>query len=120
MSTAADDFLIASLQVAVPLHIAEIRDWSSEKRLREAKIAADAVAAHGDNILFKSKKAGGTAHAFNQLARGLAILAFQPGGVSFAGCHWIVAPSSDKIDDDMPAHLRWRETDDVPVSEDRL
>jgi hypothetical protein len=30
------------------------------------------------------------AEAFNALARGLAALAYQPGGVKYAGLHWCV------------------------------
>lgn len=120
MSEPVDDLLVISLQAAVPLHIAEVSNWPPGERTRRARRAADVVASHGDNILFKSKKSGDTAHAFNELAIGLAILAFQPGGVSFAGCHWVAAPSSEKVGSDMPPGLRWREIEDVPVSEGRL
>jgi hypothetical protein len=46
------------------------------------------VAHHGDNILYRSKKKGESAKAFNALAKGLACLAFAPGGVNAFGGHW--------------------------------
>lgn len=48
----------------------------------------DMIASHGDNILFRSKKSGETAKAFNALAEALAFLSFAPGGVKLFGCHW--------------------------------
>lgn len=80
--------LIEVLRLAVPLHIYEIRNWSVYNRIHEAQNCVDEVASKGDILQFGSKKKGETARAFNRLARGLALLAYQPGGVDFAGEHW--------------------------------
>jgi hypothetical protein len=53
-----------------------------------AKAAADMIACHGDNIMYRGHKKGDTAKAFNALADGLAMLAFCPGGVKFMGQKW--------------------------------
>jgi hypothetical protein len=46
------------------------------------------LGSHGDDLLFKSKKAGDTAKVFNILADGLARLSFVPGGVDIFGMHF--------------------------------
>jgi hypothetical protein len=83
--------LVTALQVAVPLHITELAALPA--RIREPLIerwAADAVepAAHkGDALMFGGKR-GEAAAVFAALARGLAALAYQPGGVTVLGQHW--------------------------------
>ena len=84
--------LLISLSCAVPLHMMEISGWTPEWRTAEATRCANEVAAHGDIMQFKATKKGDTAQAFNDLARGIAILAYQPGGVDFSGQHWCVDP----------------------------
>jgi hypothetical protein len=54
---------------------------------RLATDGADEIASHGDDLQFGGKHCAPT---FAALARGLAVLAHQPGGVSFAGLHWCV------------------------------
>lgn len=58
-----------------------------EQRAERAHACGAHVAAHGDALLYKSR-AGATAEAFIHLAEGLAIAAFVPGGVDFAGMHF--------------------------------
>jgi hypothetical protein len=80
----ADMLLPISLSAAVPLWIETLkhRPWKDiAARLPEL---ADMIASHGDDILYRSKKRGETAKAFN----GLAILSFAPGGVRAFGAHW--------------------------------
>lgn len=48
----------------------------------------NAIASHGDDLLYRSKKRGDTAKAFNALAESIAALSFAPGGVSAFGSHW--------------------------------
>jgi hypothetical protein len=85
----ADSVLVISLQAAVPLRIMELRRYSAERLIELAREAGQHVASHGDDILFRSKKKGATAEAFNQLVTGLAAAALVvPGGITFAGCHW--------------------------------
>lgn len=91
MTSFQRDLLQVSLATAVPLHIAELRGRSTEDLLRIAQESATEVASHGDVVLYRSKKKGATASAFNALARGLAVLAFAPGGVTFMEMHWEVA-----------------------------
>jgi hypothetical protein len=80
--------LRTALQAAVPLHIEELRGlpWTEIRRL--AGECAQVIAEKGDRILYRSKKKGETAVAFNALARGIAALAFCPGGVTTLGMHF--------------------------------
>lgn len=93
--------LVETLGVAVPLRIQELRSLPAAVRVRAmttwADAAADAVASHGDDLLFGSKEKGAAARAFNHLARGLAALAFCPGGVTFAGMHFEVPQPEDQL-----------------------
>lgn len=79
------EHLKAALSAAVPLWIAQFQDlpWSQLQAI--ATEASQQVAEHGDDILFKSKRKGDTAKAFNHLAKGVAVLAFAPGGVKIMG-----------------------------------
>lgn len=98
-----DTVLQIALSVAVPLRIAELADSGPDYRARLAtrlscgqqlregpcpcRGLADIIASHGDAIERRDLKRG-AAQAFNALARGLALGAYQPGGVTFAGMHW--------------------------------
>lgn len=83
------DLLRVSLQVAVPLWIVDVRDWTPEQRMGAALGYADVIAAHGDDLQYGGRH---TTDAFNSLARGLACCAYQPGGVTFLGDHWEATP----------------------------
>lgn len=91
---ATDDIaLVESLRFAVPMWVHELRDCTPEQRVARAKRCAQVVAEHGDALQFKGESASArrsTRDAFNRLAEGLALLAFQDGGVAFAGHHWCV------------------------------
>lgn len=91
-----DDALTIGLQVAVPLRIAELKHMTPHRRQTTMEIwrtdAVDAVASRGDALQFGGKK-GAAAAVFNDLARGLAVLAHAPGGVLFAGMHWCLEHS---------------------------
>jgi hypothetical protein len=56
-------------------------DWRLKEEL------AMRLAEKGDVLLYRGKKKGETASAFADLARGVALLAFAPGGVSIFGFH---------------------------------
>lgn len=88
MEFRALSILVTCLDVAVPLWIEKLRELTAESRIERARICSDAIAFKGDVILFKSKKKGETAEAFNRLAEGIACLAFAPGGVKAFGRHW--------------------------------
>lgn len=80
--------LLTSLEIAVPLRIAELRLMPKDEIEELRAQSAGLIAAHGDDILYKGSREGDTAKAFNALATSLAILSFAPGGVSFASSHW--------------------------------
>lgn len=85
--------LLDSLQLAVPLEIMRMARWSPEERVAAGHAAVDTVTTHGDALQFKGPNAAQralTREAFVALARGLAVLAYQPGGVTFCGQHWCV------------------------------
>lgn len=82
------DLLRISLLAAVPLWALQMRwmEWSDLTTI--ADDCAQTIAAHGDLLMYRSKTRGGTAKAFNALAKGLAIASFVPGGITFLGDHW--------------------------------
>jgi hypothetical protein len=88
--------LIDSLRVAVPVWIWQLQGSTPEQRVAIARRCGDHVAEHGDALMYGGKRAdrrnpdarGDCANAFNALAEGLAVAAYQPGGVTFAGQHW--------------------------------
>lgn len=59
-----------------------------ETILQRARICSQEIAEHGDNILYRSKKKGESAVAFNRLAEGIACLVFVAGGVTIFGLHF--------------------------------
>jgi hypothetical protein len=81
------DLLPIALQAAVPLWIGRVREMTPGQRQARAAELAQVIAERGDSILFRGKR-GESAAAFNALAEGLAIGAFQPGGVTAFGSHW--------------------------------
>ncbi|MBO0813859.1 MAG: hypothetical protein J2P30_01695 [Actinobacteria bacterium] len=83
-----DALLEGMLQVTVPMWIAELRTYREEDRLAIGRRDGDFVAEHGDDVLYRGHKRGDSAKAFTAVARGLAVLAFQPGGVTAFGGHW--------------------------------
>lgn len=88
----ADDTKLALLQAAlgasVPLRVAELSERPLGELMARAPELAQVIAEKGDVILYRSKKRGGTAAAFNALAEAVAILSFAPGGVTVFDCHF--------------------------------
>ena len=82
------EHLSIALQATVPIAILEMRSWTAEARQAAAAEWGQIIASHGDDILFRSARQGDSAKAFTALARGLAALAYCPGGVRFLGIHW--------------------------------
>ena len=80
--------LQSSLSCAVPLWINTLQNLPWEYIQERAKCCLQEITERGDNILFRSKKRGKTATAFNRLAEGIACLAFMPGGVDIFGLHF--------------------------------
>lgn len=87
--------LAEALRAVVSLHMAEMRDWTSERRLRVGMPVGWSASVHlADSMMFKSKIKGRAERAFNTWARGMAVLAFQPGGVDAFGLHFCAEPHS--------------------------
>jgi len=87
MNDLASHPLAICLSAAIPLKIAEYkcRGGPTDDDVRRVRGYADTIAERADNLLYRGKKPGEAAALFNQLADGLAVLAFCPGGVRFAG-----------------------------------
>ncbi|MEV7264665.1 hypothetical protein AB0N38_14045 [Micromonospora aurantiaca] len=90
----AHDSLLIALDCAVPLWMLQLRAETPAAREHTRRLwaqgGASIVASQGDVLQYGSKRPGEAAKAFNALAQGLAALAWQPGGVTFAGRHWCV------------------------------
>ena len=80
--------LEAALGCAVPLWIAKLKQQPHDVILARAQVLATTVASTADNVLYRSKKKGETAKAFNALAEAIAVLSFCPGGITFRGLHF--------------------------------
>ncbi len=88
-----DNLLALTLQVAVPLQILAIQGHDGPDRGdydRAKRLMVD-LCEYGDELLYKSKTPGKTANLFNELAHGIAVLAFCPGGITIFGSHWKLA-----------------------------
>lgn len=86
----SDALLSASLGAAVPLWVDQIvrEGWDDARMRQEAAECATVVASKGDVIMFRSSRRGETAAAFNALAKGVALLSFQVGGVVCFGTRY--------------------------------
>jgi hypothetical protein len=97
MTDIVRELLTCTLAAAVPLRLAELDALSGETRADAIRAwradALEQIPAHGDIILYPAKKRGETAAAFNSLARGVAVMALNPGGVQFVGQVWCAAHS---------------------------
>jgi hypothetical protein len=93
--------LVETLRFAVPTYIAEFRDAGPADLMRAGRAAALLVGERGDVLTFSGRKEhtasqrSSVALAFNGLARGLGALAYNPGGITFAGLHWCTAAHDD-------------------------
>jgi hypothetical protein len=85
--------LSAHLSFAVPFAIAEIRECGGPTEADREFVAAFAqtLGEKGDVLLYGGKK-GEAGTLVSQLARALAVLAYQPGGVSVFGLHFEEKP----------------------------
>jgi hypothetical protein len=95
MDRETDALLKMSLSMAVPLWIQEFKQKSWAEIQEIATEGSQFLGEHGDALMYKQK--GTTAKAFNYLAKGIAALAFAPGGVNTFGMHFeAVHPESIK------------------------
>lgn len=108
---AADDLqrtvLRATLALAVPRHMAELRGLDDDTLCRIATNAATVVGTHGDDLQFGGRHCR---EAFNHLARGLAAAALTAwGGITWQGLHWCTRPGCPGPDPaHHPEHTLWR------------
>ncbi len=88
--SSAQTILPVALSAAVPLWIHEIYERGGPTGGDWTRLPAVGrlLAERGDCLLYPSPRAGETANLFNALAEALALLAFQPGGVSFGEQHF--------------------------------
>ena len=84
--------LVPALQAAVPLWITELQrlhGGPTALDVRKARaLVAPLLETQGDALLYQRVARGETAEVFNALAYGLAVLAFQPDGVTVWGLHF--------------------------------
>jgi len=86
------------LLLAVPLWIDRFRFWSGAARERLAQRLVETIAySQGIAAICEpdargTEERGAMREGFNAIAQGLALLAFCPGGVVFAGEHWQAEP----------------------------
>jgi hypothetical protein len=75
-----------ALQAAVPLWQLQFMHLTFDERSEIAKESSRVLMETGEAFLVRIK--GKTAQAFNAIAKALAVLSFQPGGVRAFGMHW--------------------------------
>jgi len=81
-------YLKSCLSAAVPLWILSFKDKTFTELQAIADECTPILTEHGDDILFRSEIKGGSALAFNALAKSIACLSFAPGGVDTFGLHF--------------------------------
>lgn len=79
-----DTLLKAFLETSVPLYAQEIIT-QGEVPWEDGHEISNLLGEKGDQVLFKGKE---TAKIANELARGIAILSFVPGGINTFGLHF--------------------------------
>ncbi|MGW4369154.1 hypothetical protein ACWEKT_26265 [Nocardia takedensis] len=82
------DFLL----FLVPLMLAEMRDWSAQRRAIVAADTAAMIASHGDDAQYGGRHQG---PARTAIARALALGAGFPDGVTLFGVHACLHPHPD-------------------------
>lgn len=92
----AADILPAALAAAVPRWIDDLCGQPADHLDARRKVCAEAIAAHGDIILYPSARKGATAEAFNRLAEGLAIGAIQAGRIDAFGISFTADCEADR------------------------
>lgn len=82
--------LPATLALAVPVYIARLQAQGGPTQAdRDSVLGLPGLLAERGDVLLYGGAAGEPATVFNELARGLAVLAFAPGGVRAFGLEWI-------------------------------
>ncbi|WP_326646088.1 hypothetical protein OG884_15665 [Streptosporangium sp. NBC_01755] len=104
MTADRTELLRIGMEVMVPMSIAAVADWSAEGRQAAAVSAADLISSGADQMWEHNprKRDLPQGRVTATIARGLAVLAYQPGGVTWAGSHWCTAPHEG-----CPTPARW-------------
>ena len=76
------------LPFLVEMAVLDVRLWSPERRIAYARARAQIFAEKSDTLMFGSKTKGEAGQLMGELAKVIACLSFQPGGVTLFGCHW--------------------------------
>lgn len=88
----ADVLIVEMLDEAVPMLMGELAELVDDDRYERMtawrETTAQTITERGDVVRFGGRKPGDVAPVFSALARGLAALAFCPGGVTFMQRHW--------------------------------
>lgn len=83
------ELLRLTLQVAVPMWQEKLRRQAWSDIAARMPELSNIIASKGDVILYRGKKRGETAAAFNALAEAVAAMSFVPGGVQVFGIRFV-------------------------------
>lgn len=93
--TGPEDAFYGNVQAAlaglVPLAVADLARTTFEERAAYAEGAVELIAGHADQLMFASSRSKPTG-VLSAIARSLAVLAYQPGGVTALGVHACTRP----------------------------
>lgn len=94
MSDDRTELLRIGMDLMVPLWITKVARWSMEERQAAANAAADLISCGADQMRENNprKRDIPRGAVTNSIAQGLAMLAYGPGGVDWAGSHWCTEP----------------------------
>ena len=76
----------------VEIAILIVSDWTPDRRIEYARSRAQTIAEKSDVLMFGSKKNGEAGQLIAELAKVVACLSFQPGGVTLFGHLWQADP----------------------------
>ncbi len=104
MTTDQTDLLLIGMEVMVPMWIREVAGWPPEDRQAAAAAAAELISCGADQLKETNPRKRGLPRGTvtSAIARGLAVLAHLPGGVTWAGGHWCTAAHEG-----CPTPARW-------------
>ncbi|BCL79547.1 hypothetical protein ccbrp13_20120 [Ktedonobacteria bacterium brp13] len=86
--------LSSALGAAVPLYILSFqrRGGITDDDIARVQSYLEDLTAHGDDLYFRSRKRGETAHRFDQVAEIIAVISFSLGGITVFGLHFETRP----------------------------
>ncbi|MER7126668.1 hypothetical protein [Micrococcus luteus] len=94
MTNDRTELLLVGMGLLVPLWIARVASWPDADRQAAAVAAADLISTGADELRETNPRRRDLPQGTvtSAIARGLALLAYQPGGVTWAGSHWCTTP----------------------------